>query len=151
MKINAIILLIFSLLIAAVIGFHCSGSEESVDAGLASTGHCLCPANKCNNGLCLDNANCSCNPDCTTVGDTCTIADTASGTCYFLGVKDYFGCMATGTKVVGEICGTESDCIAGAQCMERGGAKNCYQVCTDTCKTGTCTDTGFGFKICTAS
>lgn len=84
--------------------------------------------------------------ECTTVGDECDF-----GTCYFVGPNDYtFYCLPTGTKAVGEACGMAADCMAGFQCLDRGGAMSCYQVCDDgtPCPSGTCTDTGLGFNVC---
>lgn len=49
---------------------------------------------------------------------------------------------------VGEICVRTSECVDGASCVNRGGTKRCYEVCTDTCTNGTCTDIGMDYNIC---
>jgi hypothetical protein len=91
-----------------------------------------------------------CFMSCTVVGDACE-----TGTCYFFGPDsgDFF-CGPTGTKWPEDACGTGTDCVAGAQCLDRGGTKSCYHVCDDAhpCSEGiVCTDTELGFKVCVAT
>ena len=128
------------------------GSDSATDAGPAVVA-CTAAGTTCTGGHCLEatGGTFDCTADCTTVGDTCKQTDGTDGTCYLWGTKDQFGCLATGTKATGEACGTASDCVAGDQCLDQGGTKNCYLVCTDTCDTGDCTDTDLGFKVCIAA
>jgi hypothetical protein len=146
------ILGVFAVLSLAVYFAGCS-DDATADAGTAAPAACAKEGDKCTGGTCLaeTGGTFACYAECTVVGDTCKQTDASDGTCYLYGAKDQFACMATGAKATGEACGTMSDCAAGNQCLDQGGTKNCYLVCTDACDAGDCTDTELGFKVCVAA
>ena len=84
---------------------------------------------------------------CDTIGGQCLQYDGQNGFCYFTAPSENL-CLPAGSKGTGDACGTVSACMPGVQCLEQGNSKNCYLICIDSCDTGTCTDTGFGFKVC---
>lgn len=59
-----------------------------------------------------------------------------------------FCCALSGQKVVGDECQAYADCVPGVQCLLYGGQMMCFQICTDTCTKGVCTDTELGFSVC---
>ena len=136
----------------------CNSDNETADGGSEAPLPCTGPdakaGDKCTGGVCLEESagKFSCYMACTTVGDTCKQTDDTFGTCYVWDAKTGESvCVGTGTSTDDGACGTNSDCLAGEQCLDQGGTKNCYLVCTDTCVTGTCTDTDLGFKVCIAT
>ena len=138
----------WSLGVFMTIGFGvyfagCTEDDPMVDGGDPG---CVKAGDACDGGKCfaVTGGKFECFLECTVAGDPCD-----TGTCYWMGpAAGAFFCGPTGIKAVGEVCGTSTDCIEGAQCLDQEGIMNCYQICTDTCDTGTCEDSGQGFKVC---
>ena len=142
---------IFGVFAALSLGVYFAGcsSDSAADGGVVAETGCKAAGDACTGGKCFaeTGGTFACYKECTTVGDACD-----TGTCYFLGPDaNAFFCGTTGSKAVGDPCGAATECVAGAQCLDQGGTMNCYQVCTDTCDTGDCTDTSLGFKVCVAA
>ena len=128
----------------------CGSEEMGVDASDLVPVQCQKAGDSCTGGMCfaVTGGGFECFKECTTVGDPCE-----NGTCYYFGPSNdrRFFCYPPGGSHIGDSCGTATDCVAGSQCLDQGGTMNCYQVCTDTCDAGDCTDTGLGFKVCVAA
>lgn len=120
------------------------GGGGGSDAGGGE--ECTAEGDACEGGTCFAETGgaLACYLSCDVVGDACD-----SGTCYFVGeATGEFYCGETGTIDVGDECATATDCVEGVQCLEQGGTMTCYQICTDTCDAGDCTDTELGFNVC---
>ena len=142
---------------ALVLGACLTGcdSVSPADAGQAETDPCTASSARsgdaCTGGVCLaeTGGKLSCHATCALSGSICTQMNGLDGTCCQWGTAHQLACMPMGSENPGS-CSKASDCTSGAQCLEVGGNKHCYIVCTDTCEDGICTDTGQGFKVCLA-
>lgn len=119
--------------------------QESPDECSEAQEYDSCIVGKC---VKVTDGSLECASECTGAGYMCD-----TGSCYLMGPADgVILCRPPGTKAVGDTCGTATDCVAGAQCLEMKGGSNCYQVCWDQaeCDPAVCTDTELGFKVCVA-
>ncbi len=102
---------LFATAVFATLGAAaCGGSDvpNTPDAGHADAAVCV-PGAECD-----PFTNCGCD---TAAGQKC--AEAAGGN----------HCIAAGTKVVGEACGSDSECAAGSVCVVDNGTLRCLQYC----------------------
>jgi len=143
------------------------GSDTTGDGGNADVGGgcqvhgdppvCIEIDEVCVHGLCVQDADgcASCHDFCDVPGETCQINDFTQGVCYSPATLVGGVCYTAGTRQAGDSCVEPNDCTPGLQCHDGGGGKKrCYVLCRDIgggnyyCKTGTCTDTGLGYRVC---
>ncbi len=137
------ILGVFMALSLAVYFAGC-GTDSGGDGG-----ECAKAGDVCTSGKCIEQGSAvGCIPTCTNIGKACD-----NGVCYYAGTKDVFVCLEAGTKATGDACDTIDDCVEGNQCLTEDKTMACHVVCsvaTDCKSTEDCTDTTFGFSVCTA-
>jgi hypothetical protein len=88
-----------------------------------------------------------CGKDCEVVGTQCF----GNFACYPVD-SIHAACIFSGTKVASEACTHHAECTGGMTCLKMTGDafQMCHAVCkvAGDCATGTCKDTGSGYKVC---
>lgn len=136
-------------------GAEAGPGEDAGDPGPRDTGApggaCPIVGDPCPGGLCIAQAEgtTGCFTPCKQPGEPCKGYDGGYlGFCTYDVQIGKLLCIPEGIKGVGEPCKAAGECVAGAHCLGDTGLMVCYRQCIDTCDTGTCTDMGYGFKVC---